>query len=72
MGPDPGSIVSLAKKIPVLPALLATVRGVWTEVSPEVVWEGSGTRFLHPRNVLMRSGKFATRSCALTLPHAVV
>jgi hypothetical protein len=24
-----------------------------TEVSPEVVWEGAGTRFPHPRDVLM-------------------
>ena len=35
----------LAKQIPLLLALSATVRGVQTEVSPEVVWEGSRTRF---------------------------
>jgi len=56
----------LAKQIPKLLALTATVRGVRTEVSPEVVWEGVGTRFSHPRDVLMRSGSSQTNptSCA--------
>jgi len=54
VGPDPGSAVSLAKQIPVLLALLAIVHRAQTEVSPEVVWEGAGTRFPHPRDVLMR------------------
>jgi len=53
MGPDPGSAVSSATKIPVLLALLATVYRARTEVSLEVVWEGAGTRFPHPRDVLM-------------------
>ena len=44
----------LAKKILVLLAVLATVCGAWTKVSPEVVWEDAGTRFLHPRVVLMK------------------
>lgn len=35
-------------------ALSAIVRRVWIEVSTEVVWERDGTRFLHPRDVLMR------------------
>ena len=59
VGPDPGLAVSLAKQILVLLALLTSVRGVWTEVSPEVVWEGAGTMFPHPRDVLMKSRKFA-------------
>ena len=37
-----------AKQIPVLLALSETFHGVRTEVSPEVVWGGLGTRFLHP------------------------
>ena len=41
----------LAKKIPVLLALSAIVRGARIEVSPEVVWEGARTRFPQPRDV---------------------
>jgi len=52
-GPDPGSAVSLAKKILILPALSAIDRGSQIKVSPEVVWEGAGTRFLHPWDVWM-------------------
>ena len=54
VGPDRGSAVSLTKKISVLLAHSATVCGARTEVSPEVVWEGAGTRFPHPRDVLMK------------------
>jgi len=54
VGPDLGSTVSLAKQILVLLALSAIVRGVRTEVSPKIVWEGAGTRFPHPRDVLMK------------------
>jgi len=39
----------LAKQIPQLPALSAIAHGALTDVSPEVVGEGAGTRFLHPR-----------------------
>ena len=46
--PDPSSAVSLAKQIPILPALSEIFHGAWTKVSPEVVWEGVGTRFPHP------------------------
>jgi len=67
VGPDPGSAVSLAKQIPKLLALSASVCGVQTEVSLEVVWEGAGTRFLHPRDVLMKSWKFKNRSYVLPL-----
>ena len=42
---------------PTLPALLEIICGVRNKVSPEVVCEGARTRFLHPRDVLMRSGK---------------
>ena len=49
----------LAKQIPQLLALSATARAAQTEVSPEVVGEGVGTRFPHPRDVLMSSRKFA-------------
>jgi len=41
----------LAKQIPVLLALSEIVHGVQTEVSPEVVWEGARTMFLHPGDV---------------------
>jgi len=53
MGPDPGSAVSLAKKILVLSTISAIVRRAQTKVSPKVVWEGVGTRFFHTRDVLM-------------------
>ena len=43
--------VDLAKQIPILLALSATVRGARIEVSLEVVWEGARTRFPHPRYV---------------------
>lgn len=43
--------IELAKLISVLLALSATVHGVRIEVSPEVVWEGTRTRFPHPRDV---------------------
>jgi len=46
--------VSLAKQIPVLLALSAIVHRARIEVSPEVVWKGVGTRFPHPKDVLMR------------------
>ena len=62
----------LAKQIPRLLALSAIVRGARTEVSPKVVWEGAGTRFPHPRDVLMKVGKFENQSCALALPCAAV
>ena len=54
LGSEPGSTVSLAKQISVLLALSATIHRAWTEETPEVVWEGAGTRFPHPRDVLMR------------------
>jgi len=41
----------LAKQIPVLLVLSATIRRVRTEVSPKVVWEDARTRFSHPRDV---------------------
>ena len=41
----------LAEQIPVLLALSETVYGAWTEVSPEVVWEGARTNFPHPWDV---------------------
>jgi len=65
LGPDTGSAVSLVKQMPVLLALLAIFYGAWIEVSPEVVWEGAGTRFPHSRDVWMKSGKFANRSAFL-------
>ena len=43
--------VDLAKQILVLLALSATVHGAWIEVSLEVVWKGTSTRFPHPRDV---------------------
>lgn len=44
----------LAKKISVLLALSAMVHRAQTKVSPEEVWKGDGTRFPHPRSVLMK------------------
>ncbi len=72
MGPDAGSTVILAKQIPILLVLSEIVHGARTEVSPEVVWEGAGTRFPHPRDVLMNSRKFVNRSYALALLCATV
>jgi len=51
VGAWPRFRVDLAKQIPVLLALSATVHGAQTEVSPEVVWEGARTRFPHPQDV---------------------
>lgn len=70
MGPNPGSTMSLAKQIPVLLALLATVHGVQTEVSPKVVWESARTRFLHPRDVLMRVLEVRYPNLCVALLHA--
>lgn len=53
--------IVLAKQIPKLPALLATVCGAWTKISPEVVWD-----------VLMRFGKVTNQSWALALLRATV
>jgi len=41
----------LAKKIPQLSALSAKTHEAQTEVSPKVVGEGAGTKFLHPWDV---------------------
>jgi len=49
----------LAKQILQLLTLLAIAHRVRTEVSPEVVGEGAGTRFPHPRDVLVCSRGFA-------------
>lgn len=51
VGAWPRFIGDLAQKIPVLQALSAIVYEEETKVSPEVVWEGGRTRFLHPGDV---------------------
>lgn len=61
LGPDPGLEELLAKQIPQLLALSATVSKARTEVLPEVIGEGAGTRFSHPWGVSMWSGE----GCAL-------
>jgi len=47
---------------PTLLAISATFRRVQTEVSPEVAGEGVGTKFSHPRDVLMGTGRVVNRS----------
>jgi len=53
LGPNPGSEELLAKHIPQLLALSATVHRARTKVSLEVAGEGARTRFLHHWDVLM-------------------
>ena len=55
MEPDPGS-ESFSETNPETIGPLGN-HGARTEVSPKVVWEGAGTRFPHPKDVLMRSGE---------------
>jgi len=69
MGPDSGSKL-FSQQIPTLLALSATFCGAPTEVSPEVVWEGAGTRFPHPRDVLMWFGfSQSDPTCCVTFTH---
>ena len=71
IGAWPRFRVDLAKQIPVILALWATVRGARIVVSPEVVWEGARTRFSHPGDVwgiqLVRSLTLRT-SCFMHFP----
>ena len=50
-GLDLGSL--LAKLFPTPLALSASAYGAWTKVSPETVWGDAGTKFLHPKMVMM-------------------
>ena len=57
-GSWPRFTVNYANQNHTLLALLASTLIVKTEVSPKVVWGNAGTKFLHPRDVLVWSRSF--------------
>lgn len=68
VGPNPGSEFKFSKQIPTPLALLTSIHGVYTEVSPERVWGDVESKFPQLNMVMMLFYTLYLPSCRLINP----